>query len=172
MEQTSINTIVIACGSDRKTPPFHIDVTVVEEDTWQVLAAGNAAPETHEHPIRLMTSLIEQKPVPAGELIIHGNEWRLVVVDLDQDPVCGPISIARGLVTLALQIEKHRISGISLPILGLSNDCIQIDEFIKLLKTHILENSALTSLQHLWLRVPEGPREPVRQALYRLCSPP
>ena len=149
------NNITIACGLEEDTPSLPIDVTVVEEDTWQVLAADNAAQESDEHPIRLMTSLIDQKPATPGEIIIHGTQWRSIIVDLDRYPVCETSWIVQTVQQLALQIEKHRISGISMPILGLRFDCIKTETFLEALENHLLSNPDLETLDNIWLRVPD-----------------
>ena len=168
MELISSSNMTIAYGSDEDTPPFPIDATIIEEDTWQVLAAKNIARESEEHPIRLMTSLIDQQPVPLGEVIIHGQEWRIVVIDLDKEQVCTPASITLALQKLALQIGKHKVSSISIPVLGMAYGGIDIKEFITLLKTHVLENSSLGRLKHIWLRVPRDYLEPDNGPLSRL----
>lgn len=47
----------------------------------QVLSADPAIRETDEHPIRLVTSLIDQQPLSVGEVFTSGHSWKAVIAE-------------------------------------------------------------------------------------------
>ena len=98
-----------------------VDVEVVEEDTWQVLSAENVALEVDEHPIRLMTSLIDQQPLAAGDVLKARARWRLVTADFDAEPVTMPEDIKTALEHLLEEVRRNRVRSISMPLLGVSH---------------------------------------------------
>ena len=71
--------------------PFEVDALAVEEDTWLIMSAEPTMGDLQEHPIRLMTDLIEARPKPVGSVVVQGRNpmhFMAIVHDVNQDPTC------------------------------------------------------------------------------------
>jgi len=161
--------VEIYCGTDTTSSPFPIDVQVVEEDTWQVLSADNKALEIDEHPIRLMTSLIDQQPLSVGQLVIDGNRWQAVIMDIDQDPVCRREWIIAVYQQIVEQVMTEHIGGISMPLLGVRHDCVSLEESMDILVNSIRCLHKDSSLR-IWLKLPEQSVPRVDRLLDKLST--
>ena len=72
----------------RETPPFSVDVMVFEEDTNLVLTVDQEKEYVMEHPIRIMTDIMNAPKHQPGTVVTNGNSWYAVVIDLDEEPIC------------------------------------------------------------------------------------
>jgi len=93
-------------------------IQVLEEDCWQVLSSQPMLKDTEHHAIRVMTDLIDQKPLYPGDVLTRGNQWLAIVYDLDNSPICQPEWITQALKRLLALTETHKIRSLTLPILG------------------------------------------------------
>ena len=153
-EPIKLGNIEIVCGAEASRPPFSVDVQVIEEDTWQVLSADNTARVIDEHPIRLMTGLIDQQPLLVGKVQINGSRWQATIVDFDQNPVCQREwidEVYRQILDLA---ATNNIEAVSMPLLGVSHGCIVINESLRML-IDLVKQQPETGLLRIWLSVPE-----------------
>jgi hypothetical protein len=139
-------TVRLICCSEKENPAFIAEAEVVEEDTWQLMAADIAAQETDEHPIRLMTSLIDQKPLTPGEVIIRDKQWRAVIFDLDADPPCTPEWVRKALQHIRQLVVDNAISSISLSLPGIRYGCLEWQISINLVLTELIQVSNQISL--------------------------
>jgi hypothetical protein len=149
-----LGNIEIICGAEISKVPFPVGVQVIEEDTWQILSADNQASVSDEHPIRLMTGLIDQQPLPAGNLVIKGNHWQAVIMDVDQSPACRRDWIVAIYRQIFEQVLNDNISEISLPLLGVRHECVEMSDSLAMLVDSIklLQGG---SLLRIWLKLPE-----------------
>ena len=131
----------LICCSDEEKSAFIAEAEIVEEDTWQLMAADITARETDEHPIRLMTSLIDQKPLTPGEVIIRRNEWRAVIFDLDAEPPCTPEWIRKALQHISHLLVSNAISSISLSLPGIRYSCLGWQTSINLVLAELVQAS-------------------------------
>ncbi len=102
----------------RESPPFDADLQFVEEDTYRVVAAGPEFREVEEHPVRLMTDLVEQQPLEPGSAFREKRNIILVIYDLDVEPICGPASIRTALRTALDLAASARATSVALPVPG------------------------------------------------------
>ena len=114
----------VQIGSIRVTPassshpPFPIAIQVHADDTWRILSADINLKETSEHPIRVSTDLIEDKPRPPGSILIQGSRWLAIVYVLDQQAICREEWISQALEKLLLMAAEKGILSLGLPLLG------------------------------------------------------
>jgi hypothetical protein len=104
--------------ASRSHPPFPITIQVHAEDTWRILSADIGLKETSEHPIRISTDLIEDRPEVPGSILIQGTRWLAIVYDLDQQPICRDEWISQALEKLLLMAAERSIPSLRLPLLG------------------------------------------------------
>ncbi|GAB4333763.1 MAG: hypothetical protein Kow0089_02600 [Desulfobulbaceae bacterium] len=107
---------VEVCPADRV--PLPADVRVFEEDTWLVLTASPVTRCREEHPVRVMTELLEARPQRPGSVVTQGNSWYAVVHDLDRDPVTRPEWVLEAYRTALTLAEKKKVRRLALDLLG------------------------------------------------------
>jgi len=155
------------CGAETSSPAFPVDVQIIEEDTWQVLSADNTARDIHEHPIRLMTGLVDQQPLPVGKIQINGCRWQAVIVDFDQYPVCQHDWIVNVYRQIVEQAVADQFGVISMPLLGVRHGCVTINESLSIL-LNLIKLQPETSTLCIWLHVPEEDVAAVNRQLARI----
>ncbi len=138
-------------------PPFAVDAQVFEEDTHLVLSAPARLPDPPEHPIRVMTAVLEERGVAPGTVIVReGRPLRLLAVvhDLAEDPTWHEDWIRSAFAEVFAIVEKRRLTALALPLLGTRHGrmapelCLEI--FAGVLP------GVTGALQRLWLVVREG----------------
>lgn len=80
-----------------------------------------------------MTELIDQKPLHPGEVLTRGNQWLAIVYDLDKSPICQPEWITQSLRQILALTETHKISSLTLPLLGSTHGDLAWDKSLGLL---------------------------------------
>lgn len=141
-------------------PPYPVDAAAFEEDTHLVLSAPAELPERPEHPIRVMTAVLEERPVPAGSVVVqNGRPVRLLAVvhDLSEDPTWREEWVASALAEILRHCERHRLAALALPLLGTRHGGLAPERFVELLRGALL--AAPGSVARLWLVVPAGPMD-------------
>lgn len=156
-----IGSVRLTCGDSETSPAFTVDVQVVEEDTWQVISADPTIREIDEHPIRLMTGLIDQKPLTIGDVVVKGKRWHVVVYDFDQEPICRREWVETALQQVLNTAENNKVSAIAIPLLGCAHDCLTWDQSLGLL-IDLLQKTSTASLQRVWLTVDASHLDAVR----------
>jgi hypothetical protein len=134
-------------------PPFEIDAIVCEEDTWLIMSAEPKEIEGPEHPIRLMTALMNAKPEPVGSVLVKGDhplKFLAVVHDVDQDPIWNEDWIAVALSNVFREAERRKLRAIGLPLLCTRHGKLPVDRFPELLR-RVLDQHTLIHLKRLWL---------------------
>lgn len=153
--QTEFASIRITAAPE-ESPPFEIDARVFEEDTWLVMSADPKIAEPPEHPIRLMTDLIEAQPEPVGSVLVRGkNPMRFLAIvhDVNQEPTWQESWIENALIAIFKEAEHRKLQAIGLPLLGTLHGRLEKRRFILLL-SRVLKRTTFKYLKHLWLMVP------------------
>lgn len=139
-------------------PPFEVEAVVEEEDTHLVLSAPVALPEDPEHPIRLMTALLEEHGEEPGSVIARkGRPLRLLAVvhDLSAEPTWREDWVETTLENVLCETGRRRICSLALPCLATRHGRLEPQRFVVLLRQALVRH-APDSLQRLWLIVPPG----------------
>ncbi len=117
LEPLSINNVEIAV-STIDSAPFPVEVMVFEEDTHLILTVDQVDEYKEEHPIRIMTDIMDAKKYRPGSIVRNGNSWYAVVVDLDREPICDNRWVEEAIKEILNLAEKNKIFSLALPILG------------------------------------------------------
>jgi hypothetical protein len=145
----------------REQPPFAVDATVVEEDTYLVLSADPRAGEPHsEHPIRVMTSLLEVQPREPGTILVRDRfpiEIAALVHDLDEEPSWREEWVTGALDHALLEAERRQLRSLGLEMLGAVHGRLERPRFLQLLRQS-LQRFESRSLERIWL-IPPGSRQ-------------
>jgi len=145
----------------REQPPFAIEAMVVEEDTYLVLSADPRAGEPHpEHPIRVMTSLLEVEPREPGTIFVRDRfplEIAAIVHDLDQEPSWREEWVVSALDRAIAEAERRRLRSVGLEMLGAIHGRLERPRFLQLLR-HALQRLNPSTLERVWLIPPAGRR--------------
>jgi hypothetical protein len=151
-------SVTVVAGTHRD-PPFQPEVEVLEEDTWRLLSAPAHASPAAEHPVRLMTALIDDRPARPGSVLASGRRWLAVVYDLDQDPVCREEWVSQALDELLRTAARRRCRSLSLPLLGHTHGGLHWKRSLALLDGALRQAAtAAPSPMRIWLRLPDEHR--------------
>lgn len=126
--------------------------------------------ETFEHPMRIMTQVIETQPEPPGSILVKGKypfRFLAIVHDLNREPSWKEEWISSAINKIFLETERRRLKSIALPLLGNLYGSLDQKRFIELLRMALLEFSP-ANLERLWLIVPIGTS---RHSIEMLKSP-
>jgi hypothetical protein len=153
--------VVHVVMAPREQPPFPVDAMVVEEDTYLVLSADPRAGEPHpEHPIRVMTSLLEVEPKEPGSILVRDRvplELAAIVHDLDEEPSWREEWIVAALDRALAEAEKRQLRSLGLEMLGAIHGRLERPRFLQILR-QALHRSSPRRLERIWL-IPPGSRE-------------
>lgn len=148
----SLNVI----AAPEKSPPFKVDAIAYEEDTWLMMSAEPEIADPPEHPIRLMTDLIEAQPRAAGSVVVREKnplQFLAIVHDVNQDPTWREQWVEACLEKIFNESEQRMLQAIGLPLLGTKHGRLGMKRFIFLLR-RVLKQIAFKHLKHLWLVSP------------------
>ena len=138
------------------SPPFRVQALVFEEDTWLIMSANPKTCEPEEHPVRMMTQMIEARPEQVGTVLVRGNNpkrFLAIVHDVDQDPTWRESWVESALIQIFLNAEQRRIQSIGLPLIGTLHGNLQKQHFVELLYK-VLVQMTFNHLKRLWLITP------------------
>jgi len=155
--EMSLGSIRIV-AAPKDSPPFQVDAVAAEEDTFIVLSADPVVREPKEHPIRLMTRVIETRPEKPGSVLVKGKRpLRLLAIvhDLNQEPSWREEWIASALDGIFREAEDRRLRSIALPLIGTLHGSLEKQRFAVLLR-YALERTSPRHLKRLWLVIPPG----------------
>lgn len=142
----------------RGDQPFPVDAVVLEEDTFLVLSAPPQPTEPQtEHPIRMMTALMEVEPRPPGSIVVRERtpvEILAIVHDLDSEPSWREEWIAEALDHVFAECERRRITHLGLEMLGTVHGSLQRPRFLQVLRRALARTESKT-LERVWLIAPE-----------------
>ena len=150
---------VLTCGrlkivaSPQTAPPFAVQAVAVEEDTWLILSADPQITYPEEHPIRLMTDLINTEKEKVGTVRVqqgHPLRFLAIVHDVDCEPTWREQWVQSALVEVLVEAERRKLDAVALPLLGTRHGRLQPKRFAELLAAALL-GVELTHLKRLWL---------------------
>jgi hypothetical protein len=150
--ETSFHHLRIV-AAPKNAAPFDVDAIAIEEDTWLVMSADPKICEPQEHPIRLMTDLIETKPESVGSVLIQGSQplrFLAIVHDVNQEPTWQEEWIESALREILRLVELRRLQAIGLPLIGTLHGRLKNQRFAALLG-RVLRQTPLNHLKRLWL---------------------
>ncbi len=134
----------------RQALPDVAQIMVFEEDTKMVLTVDKEMTYREEHPLRLMTEIYNsQKHVP-GSLVVKGNSWYALVIDLDAEVVCQPQWIEQVYAEIFRNIRTKKIIHAGMHLLGNKYGRIPIEHAVGMLLDG-LKNSELSCLKKIFL---------------------
>jgi hypothetical protein len=142
--------IVAAPSSSR---PFGIDALVVEEDTWLIMSAEPQIAAPEEHPIRLMTDVINAEKEAVGTVRVRtGDPLRFLAIvhDVDCEPTWREEWIRSALTHVFSEAARRRLAAVGLPLLGTRHGRLTVARFAELLAS-VLPAVDAPSLSRLWL---------------------
>jgi hypothetical protein len=151
--------VVHVVMAPREQPPFPVDALVVEEDTYLVLATDPRAGEPRpEHPIRVMTSLLEVEPRQPGTIVVRDRaplEFAAIVHDLDREPTWREEWVVAALDRALAESERRKLRALGLEMLGAIHGRLERPRFLQILR-QALQRSDPRSLERIWLVPPES----------------
>jgi hypothetical protein len=154
-KEISYGSLRIVAATENHSP-FSVEAVAFEEDTWLIMSADPKVCEPGEHPIRLMTDLINTASIPIGSVLVKNGKplkFLAVVHDVDQDPTWREAWIEKALLGIFREAEHRRLEAIAMPLLGTLHGRLQPTRFIHLLDRS-LKQSPLKHLRRLWLITP------------------
>jgi hypothetical protein len=162
---------IVACP--QTSPPFAVQAVAIEEDTWLILSADPKIAPTEEHPIRLMTDLVNTEKEPVGTVRVKdGRPLRFLAIvhDVDCEPTWREQWVQSALAEVLQEAEKRRLGAVGLPLLGTRHGRLRPKRFAELLATALL-GVELTHLTRLWLIAPVDQAAVVVERLQALLAP-
>jgi hypothetical protein len=143
-------------AAPEEAEPFAVDARVFEEDTWLIMSARPQVPPEPEHPIRLMTGLLEAEPAAVGSVVVTDGRpvrMRAVVHDVNAEPICRERWVHDALVAIIAETESRRLSALAMPALGVTHGRLPIERFAALLAGVLYQTPPLL-LKRVWLIAP------------------
>ena len=146
-------------------PPFPVQATLLEEDTWRVLSAPPRLPPVEEHPVRVMTDLLDQQPERPGTVLVRGRRWEAIVIDLEQEPVCREAWVGQALQQALREAAQRRLRALALPLLGTRHGGMTLSRSLEILLGVLARHPGGGRPLKLWLQVPAAGLGPVNERI-------
>jgi len=137
-------------------PPFDVDAIAYEEDTWLIMSADPKICQPEEHPIRLMTDLINAQPETVGSVRVQGGNplrFLAVVHDVNQEPTWKVEWIEKALDAIFREAERRELKAVAVPMHGSRHGRLDQKEFTALVGRSLKQRS-FVHLKRLWLIAP------------------
>lgn len=165
-KQVTVNTVNLAVVPNSPSPLL-VNVRVFEEDTHLVLTVDPDMHLTEEHPVRLMTRIMETKPRKPGSIVTRKARWYAIVHDLDVEPSWRQKWIEDAyLATLELGETKH-VQKLGLPLLGSVHGNFPPEASMEIL-IRIITSLTFQHLSNILILVPHQECTKTKQHLQRL----
>lgn len=140
-------------AASEMNPPFEVKARAFEEDTFLIMSAKPTVCAPPEHPIRLMTDLINTKPQRVGSVRVQGTRslrFLAIVHDVNQDPTWKIEWIKSALEEIWREVEQRQLTSIGIPLLGTLHGKLEVPDFVDLFADTLLR-ARFTSLKRIWL---------------------
>jgi hypothetical protein len=145
-------------AAPEENQPFDVEALAIEEDTWRIMSAEPQTCDPNEHPIRIMTQMIEAGPEKVGAVLTHGKDpvrFLAIVHDVDQEPSFREEWLLTAIKNVFLGVEQRGLKSLGLPFLGTRHGRLDTRRFIVLL-SRILTETTFHNMTRLWLITPQG----------------
>ena len=142
----------------------NVEAFVFEEDTGLVLSADSKLSGYDEHPIRLMTSLLDMQTQAPGSVLVKGeNPYRMfaIVHDLDREQSCQESFVLAALKRTLILCDELEISTVGMQMLG-SRHGPYSEEWFQARLAHVLEENPPKSLVEILLLSRSADVTPIR----------
>jgi hypothetical protein len=153
--RTLLDTVQMVSAPE-SAPPFAVDALLLEQDTALVLGADPKPRVCDEHPIRIMTDLLEFQEKAVGSIIITGQRpYRLyaIVHDFGQEPSTRDEWIGAALETGIDRCLQLKIRSLGTHMLGSHYSSRDPNWFCCRL-TELLATRPPGSLHRIWMIAP------------------
>jgi hypothetical protein len=160
-------------AAPRTSRPFTVEALVVEEDTWLIMSAEPQMAEAEEHPIRLMTDVINAVKEKAGSVKVRDGEplrFLAIVHDVDSEPTWREEWIQSALIKILQEAASRKLTALGLPLLGTRHGRLEDLRFAELLASALLA-TAIYPLNRLWLIAPPERNARIIDRLQDLLNP-
>jgi hypothetical protein len=164
--ETAFGPVRIVAAPENK-PPFDVDAIAYEEDTWLIMSADPKVCQPEEHPIRLMTDLINAQPETVGSVRVQGKNplrFLAVVHDVNLEPTWKEEWIEKALGNIFREAEGRKLKAIAVPMLGTRHGRLDQKDFTALLGRSLRQQS-FAHLKRLWLIAPSGASSEIVRSL-------
>lgn len=134
-------------------PPFPVEAVVKEEDTYLVMSAPVSFCPPTEHPIKLLTRLIETRPQEPGSVLVRGKwpfSFLAIVHDFNEEPSWREEWVASALERVFREVANLKLESIALPFLATRHGSLREERFLVLLR-EAFEKRPRENLKRLWL---------------------
>jgi len=165
----SVNGVTVSVVAD-SAAALPVDVRVFEEDTYLVLTVDPVMRYVDEHPVRLMTRIMESRPHIPGTVVRKKTNWYAVVHDLDVEPICRKEWLDSAYAETLRLAEGRGIVRLGLPLLGTVHGRYPLQDSLMLLMRHIRKQN-LTKVREIVIIAKRGSRETIRKLLVQSSRP-
>lgn len=166
---TSINGVKVIVVS-RESLPFSVEVMVFEEDTHLILTADREIYYQEEHPIRLMTDIMNAGNERSGSVVDKGRSWYAVVINVDAEVICQPLWVSEAYVNVFERLFNKKILSAGIALLGNIHGKMQVEQAVGLFLDG-LKAQPMKCLKNIYLVVPalniKATRKEINQHLFR-----
>ncbi|MDX1335973.1 MAG: hypothetical protein R3312_09320, partial [Gammaproteobacteria bacterium] len=104
-----------------------------------------------QHPVRVMTDLLDQEPSRPGDVLVQGTHWYAINYDLDQDPICRPQWLRESMQAILTLAAENHISSLCIPLPGVAHGHISMTDSIEIIWDVIQDFPSEQALS-LWIR--------------------
>lgn len=163
-----VNSVILKIVADTLSP-LPVDVRIFEEDTYLVLTVDPVIRHAEEHPIRLMTKVVESKPNKTGTIVTNDPSWYAIVHDLDNEPTCRLEWIEMAYRQALLLGEIKRVQKMGIPLLGSVHGKVSSETSLKMLIESIRAASC-EYLKKILVLVPQNKTETTWKHLEKLTK--
>ncbi len=125
-------TVEIA-SSPADSPPFPVELIVLEEDRWLVLSTDNRIRPVRQPVEVLIEDMQQDVPPDRGTVLVRGNRLLAIVHDLDQQPSTTPDIVRASLNRVFEYCEQHGVRTIAMQMIGHHHGHLTRADFIQLL---------------------------------------
>lgn len=165
-EKIELNNIEIEVMSHSAISP-PVDVRVFEEDTYLVLTVDPVMRYVDEHPVRLMTRIMDAKPHIPGSVVRKNSSWYAVVHDLDAEPISRKEWIDTAYEEALRLAEEYGVARLGMPLLGAVHGRYPVRDSLQMLTNHIRKQN-LSRIQKIVILAKKGAEEAVRKLLVQI----
>jgi hypothetical protein len=155
-------------------PPFAVQATVFEEDTFLVLSADPTRASVREHPLRVIDSAFNVEPeIPGTARPAPGDPSKVLAVihDLDREPSTSEECVLAALRAVFDICVERKLASLALPLVGTVHGVLPVRVAVDLLAAALSEGPARPYPRRIWLQLDELEQELVGEQLAIRCSP-